>query len=53
MVDVNEQNPDAIKFYLAAGFTIVGRSPLDSGGRPFPLLHLREMVRKSASDPAK
>jgi putative acetyltransferase len=48
MVDVNEQNPDAIKFYLAAGFTVVGRSPLDSGGRPFPLLHLREMNPKLA-----
>ena len=39
-VDVNEQNPEAVKFYLACGFEIVGRSPVDSGGRPFPLLHL-------------
>jgi len=43
VVDVNEQNPDAIRFYLAAGFTVAGRSPLDGGGRPFPLLHLREI----------
>ena len=41
-VDVNEQNPEALKFYLAEGFEVVGRSDLDSGGRPFPLLHLRE-----------
>jgi len=41
-VDVNEQNPEALAFYRANGFQIVGRSPLDSGGRPFPLIHLRE-----------
>lgn len=41
-VDVNEQNPEALKFYLAEGFEVVGRSDVDSGGRPFPLLHMRE-----------
>lgn len=41
-VDVNEQNPAALRFYLANGFEITGRSETDSGGRPFPLLHLRE-----------
>jgi|SRR6266511_6329899 len=40
-VDVNEQNPEALGFYEALGFTVVGRSPLDDGGRPFPLLHMR------------
>lgn len=40
--DVNEQNPAALAFYLANGFEVIGRSPVDSGGRPFPLLHLRE-----------
>ena len=45
-VDVNEQNPDAVRFYEACGFEVVGRSPLDSGGRPFPLLHLRETDSK-------
>lgn len=39
-VDVNEQNPQAVGFYLRQGFRIVGRSPLDGQGRPFPLLHL-------------
>ncbi|HSP16679.1 MAG TPA: GNAT family N-acetyltransferase [Thermoanaerobaculia bacterium] len=41
-VDVNEQNPEALQFYLARGFNVVGRSPVDADGRPFPLLHLRE-----------
>ena len=42
-VDVNEQNPAALQFYRANGFTVTGRSALDAGGRPFPLLHLREI----------
>lgn len=40
-VDVNEQNPKALGFYLSQGFAVAGRSPLDGGGRPFPILHLR------------
>jgi putative acetyltransferase len=40
--DVNEQNPEAVRFYEACGFIVVGRSERDGGGRPFPLLHLRE-----------
>jgi putative acetyltransferase len=40
-VDVNEQNPAARGFYEALGFQVVGRSPLDDGGRPFPVLHMR------------
>jgi len=39
-VDVNEQNPEALGFYQHVGFVVTGRSPLDSGGKPFPLLHL-------------
>jgi putative acetyltransferase len=39
-VDVNEQNPAARGFYEALGFVVVGRSPHDDGGRPFPVLHL-------------
>ena len=42
-VDVNEQNPEAVRFYEACGFAVVGRSPVDGSGRPFPLLHLREV----------
>jgi putative acetyltransferase len=47
-VDVNEQNPAALRFYLANGFEVIGRSETDSGGRPFPLLHLREAGRSSS-----
>jgi putative acetyltransferase len=39
-LDVNEQNPIALAFYLGRGFEQVGRSELDGQGRPFPLLHL-------------
>ena len=41
-VDVNEQNPEAVGFYLHYGFVQTGRSPLDGEGRPFPLLHMRK-----------
>ncbi len=40
-VDVNEQNGAALGFYEAAGFRVVGRSPTDDGGRPFPILHMK------------
>lgn len=40
-VDVNEQNPQGVGFYLHMGFTPVGRSELDGEGNPFPLLHLK------------
>ncbi len=39
-VDVNEQNPSALAFYAARGFSVVARSETD-GQRPFPLLHLQ------------
>jgi len=39
-VDVNEQNPQAIGFYEHMGFKVIGRSPLDGQGKPFPLLHM-------------
>jgi len=39
-VDVNEQNEAALRFYKGLGFSVVGRSPTDGGGRPFPILHL-------------
>ncbi len=41
LVDVNEQNESARRFYEARGFVVVGRSAADSGGRPFPILHMR------------
>jgi putative acetyltransferase len=41
-VDVNEQNPQGLAFYLQSGFVQTGRSARDPAGRPFPILHLRE-----------
>jgi putative acetyltransferase len=38
-VDVNERNVLAVGFYHRLGFLQVGRSPLDSTGNPFPILH--------------
>ena len=39
-VDVNEQNGQAVGFYKHRGFNVIGRSPLDGQGKPFPLLHM-------------
>ena len=43
-VDVNEQNGAAVGFYAALGFTEVGRSDTDAGGRPFPIVHMRRAM---------
>lgn len=40
-VEVNEQNPQAVGFYLHMGFEVESRSELDGSGKPFPILHLR------------
>ncbi len=40
-VDVNEQNETALGFYKALGFSVTARSPIDAGGRPFPILHMQ------------
>jgi putative acetyltransferase len=40
-VDVNEQNEQALGFYLRMGFEVVGRSDEDGNGKPYPLLHMR------------
>jgi putative acetyltransferase len=40
-VDVNEQNDQALGFYLRMGFEVIDRSDLDSNGKPYPLLHMR------------
>jgi len=39
-VDVNEQNPQAVGFYLHEGFVQTGRSEVDGFGHPYPILHL-------------
>ncbi len=56
-LDVNEQNPEARAFYESLGFVVEGRSDVDGTGRPFPLLHMRQIVggespaRTPAADP--
>lgn len=39
-VDVNEQNDQALGFYLKMGFKVVNRSELDGMGKPYPILHM-------------
>lgn len=41
-VDVNEQNPLALGFYLKYGFVRTGRSETDGEGKPFPIIHLSQ-----------
>lgn len=41
MVDVNEQNEQAVGFYDHMGFTVKGRSEFDSTGKPYPILHMQ------------
>lgn len=40
-LDVNEQNEGAVGFYLRQGCRVVGRSAVDTMGRPFPILHMK------------
>ncbi|MGL6265422.1 acetyltransferase [Aeromonas jandaei] len=40
LVDVNEQNEQAVGFYQKMGFAVTGRSPLDGQGKAYPLLHM-------------
>lgn len=40
-LDVNEQNLQALGFYLKQGFEVIGRSEVDGMGQPYPLLHMR------------
>lgn len=40
VVDVNEQNEQAVGFYRQFGFTVTSRSETDSLGKPYPLLTL-------------
>jgi putative acetyltransferase len=38
-VDVNEQNEQAVGFYLKIGFKQIGRSEKDAQGNDYPILH--------------
>ena len=43
-LDVNEQNPNARRFYERRGFRAIGRSELDDAGRPYPTIRM-QLVR--------
>lgn len=45
LVDVNEQNEQAVGFYHKMEFVVMGRSPLDGQGKPYPLLHMALLPR--------
>lgn len=45
-VDVNEQNNQAIDFYLKQGYQQTGYSETDGMGKPYPLLHLEYSINK-------
>ncbi|RQO30358.1 GNAT family N-acetyltransferase [Taibaiella sp. KBW10] len=40
-VDVNEQNEEAVAFYLSQGFSVHARSAQDGMGKDYPILHLQ------------
>lgn len=46
-LDVNEQNTQALGFYLHQGFEVTGRSETDGLSQPYPLLHMRLIPTKS------
>ena len=49
-VDVNEQNPSAVKFYEETGFRTFRRDAVDDYGNPFPIIRMK---RDTASIPEK
>lgn len=50
LVDVNEQNEQAVGFYEHYGFQAFDRSETDAMGDPFPILHM--ILRKTPSSRA-
>ena len=45
-VDVNEQNPSAVKFYKRMGFSAFRRDSTDDQGNPFPILRMKRSLRQ-------
>jgi putative acetyltransferase len=50
LVSVNEQNPQALTFYLACGFEVSGRWETDDDGRRFPLPLMRDGTARKQVD---
>ena len=50
-LDVNEGNPGAVDLYRSQGFLVVGRSPTDDEGRPFPILHMERSGHRRREPP--
>lgn len=48
-VDVNEQNPKALKFYESKSFHVSSRDETDFVGKPFPILHMVYVKQKPVS----
>ncbi|MBV4456245.1 MULTISPECIES: GNAT family N-acetyltransferase [Pseudomonas] len=48
-LEVNEQNPQALGFYLKQGFEVIGRTEHDGLGQPYPLLRMRLRQQQSCS----
>ena len=46
-LEVNEQNPQAVGFYLKMSFEVIGRSERDGTNKPYPLLHMRLKANSS------
>jgi putative acetyltransferase len=41
LVDVNEQNMQAVGFYQHLGFSVIGRTEKDGLGKPYPILQMQ------------
>lgn len=48
-VDVNEQNPDALRFYECMGFKVFKRNECDGEGNPFPILEMKRSIQSTSS----
>lgn len=51
VLDVNEQNAQAIGFYQRLGFRVTGRSDYDGTGKPYPILHMARRADGEATTP--
>lgn len=41
-IDVNEQNTEALHFYLHRGYKVKGRDETDADGKTYPILHIEK-----------